>query len=1499
MNQQAVKSLSELCKALIILVTVVLLTAMGSVRAEGVRNGLSVSMPNGYANITLNDLVLESTGGKVRWLRWWDGHHWKFNSHWESLAQSWTNATCSRVPQPNGPWQWISVDNTDSLVTTGPVSAISSQPFNQVMSDVTADYPILAVVDAGTAGGCLASAIGVGNLEGIRRQNELYVGQNGHFVYNNSTVLDMRPVKGLPPSASDNLDAQLATGTVTIVPVDIPKGFRWTHREGDWIDYNLRGQVVAYGDHNNNATWLARDSNGLLRGVVDGNGHVLMAFHYTGELLTGVSDFPISGNNLDLPARTVTYQYDANKRLAKVTDIRGNITSFGYDAQGHIAAITDPEDHTEQIVYTGSSVSQRIAADGGVTDYAYGFDDVNQQYNTKVTGPITAAGRRVDDTTYDNSGKLVRKITNGRTDDEVVYDTASRTESHTNARGFKTVLTRNEFEQVTRTDYPDGTNRQKRYSAQNQRLTETVDEAGIKTQYIYDDKANLLKKTEAVGTPDQRITEYQVNSLGQTTQITRKGRTESNGTVTLDATWLIEYDIQGQVSKITDPEGGVRQYVFDRAGNLAKFTDPLDHTARYESDADGNLVKVTDAMGRITAYAYDKVGNLTGMTDARGKQIAAAYDAMNRLSQITNSVGGIAKLQYDNNGQTTSVTDEDSRTVHAEFDNFQRLIQLSDGLGNQTRFGYNIPDGTVAGTLGSLSLPTEIKYPTFTQQNRLDQRERPTSDALLNINRTGAESLTSGTEYNPRGLVKSDTDAAGKQRFYNYDALGQLTEFTDSLGNKTHAFYDARGNLIQLTDANGNTYKFEYDRNDRVIREILPLGQATDYDYDKAGNLIQRLDPNGHKTTYSYDAANWLEEIKQYQDGTVLVRATILTWDDAHNLIAWSDTDATRPIGQQTASGTATYDDANRKTGETVTYPNPTGQPYSLSYSYTYSLAGKKTQLVWADGTAIDYGYSAHGELDSVTIPGDGILSVSQFKWTAPASVILPGGSVQNKSYDGLLKLEELKVKNPGQQTLLDLANSYGKRQELTTRARADTVEGVTGTVSGSFSYDDELRLTQSITDTGNLLGSDTETFTLDAVGNRIEHSRVIGLWNYDANNRLTDKGILFDATRYEYDDSGNPIRKTKVGKVTHYVYDTRNRLIQVKDGSGNLIARYGYDPFDRRIWKEQYRDKNGNVLAQARRSYYLYADEGLIAESRQNIMLSAEQTVSASAESAIATQYGPRPNGLFGNGVLLVKTINSNGGDTFAYYHHDHLDAPIQATDKNGNVVWSAQYNVFGQATITTPVASPDKPTISSGLRLPGQIEDEETGLHYNWHRYYEPGLGRYVTQDPIGLKGGLNTYGYVNNNPLRWIDPLGLFVTVSYDGATGVLILTDQDTGDSVTTQAESGGKPFGDPIPSGTYDILERQGRPDFYRLDKQDSFPFEDVDNVTGRDHFRLHRPGRTIGCIAAKDEQGWKQVDELIKNTKQTDLVPDNFKPWWKFWPSKQQNLRRYGTLTVH
>ena len=285
---------------------------------------------------------------------------------------------------------------------------------------------------------------------------------------------------------------------------------------------------------------------------------------------------------------------------------------------------------------------------------------------------------------------------------------------------------------------------------------------------------------------------------------------------------------------------------------------------------------------------------------------------------------------------------------------------------------------------------------------------------------------------------------------------------------------------------------------------------------------------------------------------------------------------------------------------------------------------------------------------------------------------------------------------------------------------------------------------------------------TLDKVGNRTMHSKVSGAWTYDKNNRITQRGAgtcgSAGVTCYDWDATGNLIKKTEGTRITQYAYDALNRLTEIKDGASNLIARYGYDPLNRRIWKEQYRDRAGAALAQAKRIYYLYADEGLIAESEQDITLNADNSVTATSSPSISTQYGLKPGAPFMTGVLFVKTKNSNGTQSFAYYHHDHLQTPIQATDKLGNIVWSASYEAFGRATITTPKATATRPTISSKPRFPGQIEDEETGLHYNWNRYYDPELGRYVTSDPIGLVGGINTYAYLTGNPISFIDPTGL---------------------------------------------------------------------------------------------------------------------------------------------
>jgi len=547
-----------------------------------------------------------------------------------------------------------------------------------------------------------------------------------------------------------------------------------------------------------------------------------------------------------------------------------------------------------------------------------------------------------------------------------------------------------------------------------------------------------------------------------------------------------------------------------------------------------------------------------------------------------------------------------------------------------------------------------------------------------------------------------------------------------------------------------NTHRFAYDKLDRMVKEIRPLGQTISYAYDPNGNLTQVTDPKGQIKQYVYDNANRRTQENHYLNAAAVTannaaKTITYTYNTLDRLTGYSLTSSLQANGN--TSATYTYDARQlRQTGESVNYAATGAAPagFTLATSTTYNALGQKNSLTYPDGATYRYSYDSNNQLSTVNLPtgpnaNTASITFNSYQWTVPAQITLPGGTVRTQDYDGLLRVKDISVKDPGQSRVLDYQYGYDTTGNITSKAtEAGSSTGSLQAIT-NYGYDTLDRLTTA-TYTNQTTPQTNETYTYDPVANRITDHRTTAAWTYNENNQLETA----DGISYTYDDNGNTTNQTDANGSTgspqarNYVYDTDNRLIEVRDGGNTLIAAYSYDPFGRRLSKDTGTQK----------TYYFYNAEGLIAE--------------ADASGQVTKSYGYAPGSTASTGSAQAFSTNplwmkaaAMGSQTQSYYYYqnDHLGTPQKLLNQSGVVVWSATYDSFGKATVDA--AS----TVSNNLRFPGQYEDGETGLHYNWMRYYDPLRGRYVTSDPIRLLGGVNFYIYVGGNPLAGIDPKGLF--------------------------------------------------------------------------------------------------------------------------------------------
>ncbi len=650
------------------------------------------------------------------------------------------------------------------------------------------------------------------------------------------------------------------------------------------------------------------------------------------------------------------------------------------------------------------------------------------------------------------------------------------------------------------------------------------------------------------------------------------------------------------------------------------------------------------------------------------------------------------------------------------------------------------------------------------------------------------------------------TDPAGGVTRYSYDGNGNLLTVTDAKGQVTTFAYDAMSRLASTTDPLGRTETYTYDGADNLISRVTPKGETITFTYDAANQVLTKTLPDNHITRYTYatapgeitllsqgkpatasgtystatpamafdgspstgwnsggyapqwiavdlgaisslsevrvlagvglpagttgyeiqvstDAAAWTTAASASNGSNTTFTATAVSasaryvriYVTSHSGSSWIALAEVQVYGQTLPSNvgnltgvtdpdsalTMTYDLANRLT--TVSTAGSPNQP-AVTVRYTYDKNGNRLTL--GDPTGTDtYRYDALNRLTSVTSPS-GAATYAFDALSRRTSVTLPNGTQTTYTYDPASQVTNILHKITATSATINKAdyvyNPVGNRTSLTDKRGAQ-----------AFGYDTLDRVTSA----SHPLLVTPQSFAYDPVGNRTTTGSL-----YNVGNQLTEDANF----TYTYDLNGNLTRKTfKVsGNHIDYTYDAENRLIKVEEFAAGATtpgatSTYRYDGFGRRI------EKIGNGITRR----YVYDGEDILLEYDGANVLQARYT------------HGP--------GIDEPMAMTRGGNHYF--YHHDGLGTITDLTDTTGAVVKSYAYDAWGNIIDQTGA-------VENPYTYTAREYDPETGMYYYRARYYDPKIGRFITSDPIGLAGGLNTYAYVDNNPLRWTDPYGL---------------------------------------------------------------------------------------------------------------------------------------------
>ncbi len=1110
-----------------------------------------------------------------------------------------------------------------------------------------------------------------------------------------------------------------------------PNGYQWTNRRGDYINYDASGRATAYGNKNQIGASFERNSEGLIQHIKDHTGRTVASWTYDGKRPTQIEDY--SG-------RRVLYRWSGNN-LVGVTTVRGDQWRYDYDTIGGnrvMVSKTDPEDQTFLYRYRMTRGGfQSARAGGSRPPTVIGDTGVGVRSGSSGGGRVSRGGsyavqamlvltekvypdgkKRRYQFFYEQDTKtyiMVELDSDGYErerwfdlDGEVKQELkggllasrrvrSGRRAVEIDAYGNTTVTEYDRWEAVKSVTFADGTKLGLDYLAGYNFPTEITDELGVKVTIEYDSRGNPTRVIRGAGTDDTRISQYEYDEFGNMTIERVFGDATSPNVETRHT-----YDDFGNRTSSRDARGNTMVYrEFNALGQPAEMVDRRGNVWKASYDAAGNMVSSTTALEYVSLYQYDGLNRLIRAVDAELRQATYEYDSRDNLIREINNDDQAIENTFRMDGQILTTRDESGQLYTARYDRSGRLIQNIDGAGNTMSFRYERGDELAGLRLQNAVFPNNQVFYTY------DKRGRQVRQRVASLDNTLAD--VTNIVFNARGEQIEMIDGNGNSTKMRYNVHGDVIAETNAEGETITMQYDRRGNLIAVTDAEQRTTQYRYDANNNNVSEAKPLGELFTFEFDANDNLVRQIDPKGNIAQFAFDEDDRpIGESNSLPGAAEPERSVTYSFDKTNLLKSYSDNHS---------SAIYNYDSLGRLIGQNINFGS-----FNKTLNTTYKANGQMASRVDAEGVSYAFSYDAAGKLKQLAIPNEGSILVNNHQGYLPTSISFPGGTTQTLQYDGLGRIQRIQVQDAADTTLMD--------HRYTRDVIGNILKKTTQAGEVNYQYDKTYRLVNA-SQPNNV---NTKAYTYDNNGNRtqLNDAGVSVNYAFNQNHELVLQQRAGVGTTYNYDRNGALVEEVTNGTTTKYNYNSFARLASVEFGAVDnftQVAEYRYDPFGRRIAK----------ILPDQTTYFLYDGENLVGEYDEN--------------GELLKGYIFQPNSDAGSTPIASKLIADNGGFVYQYHQNDHLDTPQLLTNRDGTIAWQGNYDAFGRVTNSGGNAS-------NKIRFPGQYYDQETGLNYNWNRFYNPQTGRYISSDPIGLGGGPNTYTYALNNPLILTDPTGEIV-------------------------------------------------------------------------------------------------------------------------------------------